>query len=62
MLLVSLTYTAPAWAQRPVALERNLPPPVQTPRHDLTPQRILPSEDTTPLGVDVQGVRLFGLE
>lgn len=62
MLLVSLTYTAPAWAQRPVALERNLPPPVQTPRNDLTPQRILPSEDTTPLGVDVQGVRLFGLE
>lgn len=62
ILLMSSTLTSPALAQRPAALERNLPPAVQTPRADLTPQRITPSEDTTPLGVNLKGIRVFGFK
>lgn len=59
---MSSALTSSAWAQRPVALERNLPPPVQTPRANLTPQSITPSEDAAPLGVNLKGMRLFGLD
>lgn len=50
-----------ALAQRATALERNLPPPAQTPHSDLAPQPIVPTGDDTPLGIDIAGIRLFGL-
>ncbi|MGV6874520.1 ShlB/FhaC/HecB family hemolysin secretion/activation protein [Pseudochelatococcus sp. B33] len=61
MLLFSITASGFAWSQRPPALERNLPPEAPPPRSDIAPPPIASSADDAPLGVDIRGVRLFGL-
>lgn len=60
-LLFSVAVSDPAWAQRGPALERNLPPAAPASHTDLAPRQVEPSGDATPLGVDVKGIRLFGL-
>lgn len=62
VLLFSIAASDPAWSQRAAALERNLPPAPIPSRSDLTPQPVAVSADNTPLGIDLKGFRLFGLD
>lgn len=60
--LLALSCVAPeARAQGAAVLERNLPPPVLGGGGlAISPERLGASTDTTPLGVDVRGIRLIG--
>ena len=61
VLLMHATFIVPARAQHPGALERNLPPSAQAPHSHLSSQSTPLSADATSLGVDVVGLRFFGL-
>jgi hemolysin activation/secretion protein len=60
-LLALVAGAATAHAQGAAVLERNLPPPVLGGGGlAISPERLGASTDTTPLGVDVGGIRLIG--